>query len=98
MDPKIVQRRSNRAYLAGALWFAVTAATGARLAGSVPRFTHSPWVLVLLAPVALILYAPWMIWRYWRCAVCGAHLPAINAWTTRREWHCFKCHTPFDLS
>jgi hypothetical protein len=96
--PGSIQRRSNRAFVLGAILFTVAAWAGSLLAGSPQRFTHSAYVLLLCPPAALMLYAPWLVWRYWRCAECGAHLPAINPWTTRSQWHCLRCHTPFDLS
>ena len=98
LSPRVVQRRSHAAFICGALLLAIAAWIGSRLAGTTQRFTHSAYLLLLLPPVLLILYAPWLIWRDWRCAVCGAHLPAINTWTTRAQWHCLRCRTPFDLS
>jgi hypothetical protein len=98
LPPKSVSRRANCAFIAGGILFGVAAWAGSAFAGSTWYFTHSAYVLLLVPPLALILYAPWLVWRDWRCAVCGAHLPAINPWTTRGQWHCLQCHAPFDLS
>ena len=98
MTPKRARRVANLLLIAGGFTFAIAAAVGSNLAGSSRAFTHSPAMLVLLIPVAMVLASPIVIFRYWRCASCGALLPGINQWSTRAQWHCLKCKAPFDLS
>jgi hypothetical protein len=94
---KRVRFWSNGCIIGGAFLFCVVAGVGATAMGAPDRFAHSWWALTLLAPVAIMLSSCVLVLRYWRCAECGALLPAINYWHTRRMWHCLKCGAPFDL-
>jgi hypothetical protein len=81
----------------GTLLFCAGAAVGSRVAASTYHFAHSAWTLLLAPGALLVLGAPFVVWRFWRCERCGALLPAVYAWTTRAQMHCLKCGEAFTL-